>query len=400
MTLLAESRNAFAITDGNYTIHTAVSGKCLEVPGSNTADGAPLQEWSCNDTQAQIFEVTQLGGGFYKLVNVNSKKSLDIRNASTQENAPLQQWGYGGGENQQFQIVDRGGGKFSLHPRHTGMALDVFFGRADDGTPIVQYPWSGRNNQLWTFQRRDIIPPPAVFCKRGIASNVAPGAAFFPAVAWWYNWSFQPEGTNVGISFVPMIWGRDFLGKAIPADSKFLLGFNEPNFHEQSNLTAKDAAARWPSVQAQARTTGAAIVSPAVNFCAPAARCNGTDPYQYLKDFFAACQGCKVDYIAVHWYNCDLPSLRDYLEPGGPLQGFEQFGKPIWLTEFSCERDASIAEQERFMRAAIPYLESNPHVFRYSWFSADPIPNARLVNSNGSPTALGRVYINLPRNCP
>jgi hypothetical protein len=31
---------------------------------------------------------------------------------------------------------------------------------------------------------------------------------------------------------------------------------------------------------------------------------------------------------------------------------------------------------------------------------ADPIPTARLVNSDGSPTALGHVYMNLPQNCP
>jgi hypothetical protein len=52
------------------------------------------------------------------------------------------------------------------------------------------------------------------------------------------------------------------------------------------------------------------------------------------------------------------------------------------------------------MRAAIPYLEGNPKVFRYSWFSADPIPNAKLINSDGSPTALGQVYISLPQSCP
>jgi hypothetical protein len=46
-----------------------------------------------------------------------------------------------------------------------------------------------------------------------------------------------------------------------------------------------------------------------------------------------------------------------------------------------------------------PYLESNPKVFRYSWFSADPIPNAKLMNADGSPTALGQVYIGLPQSC-
>ncbi len=94
-----------------------------------------------------------------------------------------------------------------------------------------------------------------------------------------------------------------------------------------------------------------------------------------------------------------LPSLKDYLEPGGNLEGFEQFGKPLGLTEFSCDGNASAAEQEAYMRAAVPYLEANPHVVRYSWFSADPIPSAKLVASDGPPTALGEVYLGLPQNC-
>jgi hypothetical protein len=237
-------------------------------------------------------------------------------------------------------------------------------------------------------------------CKRGIAANVAPGAAFFPSVRWWYNWSNQGGGANTGIEFVPMIWGGSSVNSAIPATSKFLLTFNEPNFHAQSNLTAAQAAGYWPTLQSKAGALGIPLVSPGMNFCGPASDCNGTSPYQYLKDFFAACTDCQVDYVAVHWYNCDLPSLKDYLEPGGSLEGFEQFGKPIWLTEFSCDGKATAADQEAFMRAAIPYLEGKANVFRYSWFSANNIPNAKLINSDGSPTALGQVYIDLPASCP
>jgi hypothetical protein len=232
--------------------------------------------------------------------------------------------------------------------------------------------------------------------KRGIAANVAPGAAFYPAVGWWYNWAAQSSGTAVGIEFVPMIWNATTVSSTLPSGSKFVLGFNEPNFFVQANLSATQAARDWQALQTNARSSDVRIVSPAVNFCGPKSECHDTDPYQYLKAFFAACTDCQVDYIAVHWYNCDLPSLRDYLEPGGNLEGFEQFGKPIWLTEFSCGTSASVAEQEAYLRAAIPYLESNPKVYRYSWFSAGPIPNAKLVNDDGSPTALGRVYISLP----
>ena len=233
-------------------------------------------------------------------------------------------------------------------------------------------------------------------CKRGIAANTAPGAAFGPAVSWWYNWSNQ--GTSrTGLEFVPMLWGSGSMSAAIPSGSAFLLTFNEPNFKAQSNLTAVQAASYWPAIQTKA--AGIPIVGPGMNYCGPANQCNGTDPYQYLTDFFTACTGCEVDYVAVHWYNCDLPSLKDYLETGANLPGFEQFGKPIWLTEFSCDTSASAADQEAYMRAAIPYLESNPKVFRYSWFSADPIPNAKLMNADGSPTALGQVYIGLPQSC-
>jgi cytochrome c1 len=186
----------------------------------------------------------------------------------------------------------------------------------------------------------------------------------------------------------------------VPAAASFVLTFNEPNFQAQSNITAEDAAALWPKVEAKAHAAGVPIVSPGVNFCGPAASCNnGTSPYDYLRDFFAACTDCEVDYVAVHWYNCDLPSLKDYLEPGGSLEGFEQFGKPIWLTEFSCDGKASAADQEAYMREAVPYLEANSHVFRYSWFSADPIPNAKLVADDGTPTALGNVYLGLDGAC-
>jgi hypothetical protein len=249
-------------------------------------------------------------------------------------------------------------------------------------------------------------------CKRGIASNAGPSAAFAPSstsqgISWWYNWAAASPGGDARIEFVPMLWGGGSLNESVPGGSRYLLGFNEPNFKTQANLTAAQAAADWPRVEAKAG--GLPIVSPGVNFCGSASdtsQCSDpavTDPYTYLKDFFAACRGCRVDYIAVHAYDCDLPALRAYLEgntdAGGTLQGFGQFGKPIWLTEFSCDASRSIADQKAYMQAAVPYLEGQPDVFRYAWFSAKPIPNAELTNSDGTLTDLGMTYVALPARC-
>jgi hypothetical protein len=252
---------------------------------------------------------------------------------------------------------------------------------------------------------------PTSTCKRGIASNIAPSAAFAhtstsPGITWWYNWSTQPAATPASIEFDPMIWGSGSLNAALPSGSPFVLGFNEPNFSAQSNLTPQQAAADWPTVETNAHAVGAKIVSPAVNFCGSASDTSGcsdpsvTDPYTYLKDFFSACPGCEVDAIAVHWYNCDLPSLKAYIDGNSSLEGFVQFGKPIWLTEVSCDGSHSVADQQAYMEAVIPYLEGNADVARYSWFSSTAIASAQLTNGDGSLTALGTTYVGLAENCP
>lgn len=249
-------------------------------------------------------------------------------------------------------------------------------------------------------------------CKRGVAfgRNTATGlTALSKKVTWWYNWSTAPETAvrdvyaSLGIEFAPMIWDETRYGNAssIPNGSKTLLGFNEPNFFAQANLSAAQAAAEWPNVQQIAQSRGMKLASPAVNFCGPASSCHDTDPFNYLSAFFAACPSCQVDYIAAHWYACDLPALQWYI---GQLK--TKFpNKPIWLTELACGdgADRSLAKQKTYMQSAIPYLESEPQVAKYAWFAdQNAVPNVALTDASGALTELGQLYISLSSSsgCP
>ena len=239
-------------------------------------------------------------------------------------------------------------------------------------------------------------------CKRGVAwaGQRLERPQLSPGLTWWGNWCVGSQASPSGVVFEPMVWGDGFDGAqvaaAIPAESAYLLGFNEPNFFAQANLSATQAAALWPQVEAIATGRGLALVSPAVNFCGDDATgtgpCHDTNPVHYLEEFLAACQGCRVDFLAVHWYNCDGASLQGYLGE------FKHLGSPIWLTEFACAYggDTSAAGQEAYMREAVPILEADSDVFRYAWFSGSPIPQARLLTDQGELTALGQVYIGLP----
>ena len=222
-------------------------------------------------------------------------------------------------------------------------------------------------------------PEPSSSCKRGIAyghHSDSDLAALQPAVRWWYNWAYQPDselspGTyeSLGVEYVPMIWGGSFEVDAatagIPEGATTLLGFNEPNFGEQSNLSAAQAAALWPEVEQIADARGLLLVSPAVNYCG--GDCQDTDPFNYLDEFFAACDGCRVDRVAFHVYvGCHPPGenqaqwLIDHVEIYK-----DRFSQPLWLTEFACTDAANFDEQIAFLEDAVAYLEADPRIERY-----------------------------------
>ena len=249
-------------------------------------------------------------------------------------------------------------------------------------------------------------PPPATSCKRGVAygsNSVADLQALSHGVSWWYNWAATPDSAvrsdyaRLGVEYVPMLWDERYDVNAsianIPQGARTLLTFNEPNFFSQANLSPEQAAAEWPRVQQIAAARGLKIASPALNYCGGG--CFETDPFVYFDKFFAACPSCQVDYLAVHWYACSLSALKNY------INGMKKYGKPIWLTEFACgDGDTALANQKAYMQAAVPYLESEPAVARYAWFSGrtSAIPNVNLLAGSGVLTELGQIYVNLPQS--
>jgi hypothetical protein len=324
---------------------------------------------------------------------------------------------------------DAGGGQWAVNP---GAATDGAAGSSSSGggaedaapspptgssggspatpdagttTPETGAPPNGADASVPT----EAAAPPGPQAKRGIAygyNSDADLGALSAGITWWYNWSTQPDSSlsagyaaSHGVEFVPMIWGGNFdpnkVASQVPAGAKYLLTFNEPNFGSQSNLTPAQAAALWPKVEQVAAARGLKIVSPAVNYCG--GNCNETDPFTWLDAFFAACASCQVDYIAAHWYACTKDALTSYLS-----QYETRYKKPIWLTEFSC-LDGSVpatqVNEAAYMAQAVPALEADPMVFRYSWFtgrfSQQPAINV-LGAGSGSLTALGQKYIALP----
>ena len=179
----------------------------------------------------------------------------------------------------------------------------------------------------------------------------------------------------------------------IPKTAKFVLGFNEPNHVEQSNLTAKAAAKYWRILEKGAR--GFSLVSPAAAPCGSKTGCHG-NAVEWFDEFFQECTGCRIDYLATHAYFCDTNETITYL-----AKLFDRYGLKIWLTEFACPHTMSALKQLDYMSQILPWLEASPYIFRYSWYATRVIDSTGFVRSSASLlepdsptlTELGQFYV-------
>ncbi len=217
---------------------------------------------------------------------------------------------------------------------------------------------------------------------------------------WFYTWGISVpfELAPQNCEYVPMFWGKTTVTDANityarqlkdQGKAKYILGFNEPDLADQSNMTVQDALALWPQLE----SVGLPLGSPAASW----------PTRQWIYDFMdqAIAQNKRVDFICVHMYvgtddNAFIQVLQDL---------YNKYHKPIWITEFATVSDKATTMAENpftpdmvlaFMQRLLPKLEALDFVQRYSWFSGSPTSSrlwpSALVDANGNLTKLGKWY--------
>ncbi|CAM9569235.1 unnamed protein product [Ectocarpus sp. 8 AP-2014] len=224
-------------------------------------------------------------------------------------------------------------------------------------TGVSTYTIDTREGKLCNSEPVELVPTQCG-SKRGVAFGFKESDDLYTlkkGISWWYDWSpgsladgILEASLTQGSLYVPMIWGEGDLTEERLRDlawvgdtSPYLLGFNEPNYGEQANLTPQEAADLWPEVRQQADDLGMELVSPAVNFCY--GNCVEEDPITWLDEFFEACGGdvedrdfCGITHIAIHSYTCEVKYLNKHIH-----MYVQRYGLPIWLTEFACGFEAT-----------------------------------------------------------
>lgn len=216
-------------------------------------------------------------------------------------------------------------------------------------------------------------------------------------VSWLYNWSPDATPNASSLEFTPMQWNHVNIGalpsKIASSGAKTLLGFNEPELQDQSNMPVDLAAREWLRVIEPLRKQGIRAGSPGIS--------SAPQGVAWLQHFLQAIrsQGGDIDFYCFHWYGETLGQFFDYI-----WSTYHQLGpdRPVWITEFAPtnwnpQQPLPQRHVEAFARDACQYLDGLEWVERYAWFGAmrdcgTVGRGARMLDEGGKLTELGKAY--------
>ena len=152
------------------------SGRCLDIEGISTTNGAHAIQWDYWGGGNQIFRIEWVESGHYRLIAQHSGRVLDVEGIAIGNGAHIIQWDWWGGDNQKFRLDPLGHGYFRLVAKHSGRVLDVEGISTANGAHVIQWDYWGGGNQEWRLGPAVIISRNSGKCLDVEGISIANGA--------------------------------------------------------------------------------------------------------------------------------------------------------------------------------------------------------------------------------
>lgn len=142
--------DAAPIPEGRYSIRSLNSNLCLDLPNSSTAQGTQLQQYTCNGTGAQQFDILYVGNSRYEVRNVTSGQCVDLYSGWTVNSTAVQQYGCNQTAAQRWIITGIGDGSVQFKSAvDTSKVWDVSNVSTSPGASIWIWTNGQGLNQRW-----------------------------------------------------------------------------------------------------------------------------------------------------------------------------------------------------------------------------------------------------------
>ncbi len=136
------------IEDGTYKVASAINNSYVwDIDDASSANGANIQLYRDNGTNAQIFQFTYNQDGYYTIKNVNSGKAVDCAGGASSNGTNIQQYTSNHSCAQRWKLKSAGNGYVSFICKCNGKMADVSGGVAANRTNIQIYQPNGSTAQ-------------------------------------------------------------------------------------------------------------------------------------------------------------------------------------------------------------------------------------------------------------
>jgi hypothetical protein len=246
--------------------------------------------------------------------------------------------------------------------------------------------------------------------KKGLAYNNGAITSILSqtgSATWAYNW-----GTDLNAPLfqqIPMFWGpgsegntNGVLAKIAKGDTPWVLGYNEPDeiyTNGGCQATPQQAYDAWGNDMFKFSDLGAKLVCPAItSWDTTVGHTGGPAGLTWLRDFASINNNpaqFRCGAQALHWYGVDGQSgaaqaqlfISYVAYAHGVVNDIFGTEMDLWITEFAPLPLHDPQTMSDFLAVAIPWLDAQDYVARYSPYWAEDLV------SNGGLNIAGQTFV-------
>jgi lipoprotein-anchoring transpeptidase ErfK/SrfK len=223
---------AFRVNSANpietgYYIVKSTGGLALDVSGGSTSNGANVQLYKSNNTDAQKWELKKGSDGYYTFLSPKSKKALDITSGSTASGANIQIYTSNSTAAQKWKIVPAGDGNFYLksalgYPNTYLAAPGNNAKTTNDPTQAIKFSFTATKytGYYGTYADVNLTTQKMIYVKNGdllVESDIVSGAPSMrtPAGTYYVTNKLSPTVLRGPGYAAPVSYWMSFVGNSI-----------------------------------------------------------------------------------------------------------------------------------------------------------------------------------------
>lgn len=155
METFAYSQAPRIVSGSIYYIKNKNSGRYLDVENGRKCNGANVNQWNFNGTDAQKWKVVHVGNGIYKIVSQFGGRVLDITDGGNKNKTNIDIWSDANKSDRRFRIILNSDGysyRIASQCSSYKKVVTVKDGSCKNRGNVFQYQYNGSKNDEWIFE--------------------------------------------------------------------------------------------------------------------------------------------------------------------------------------------------------------------------------------------------------